>query len=234
MATVKIGHASCDERGKASGGQAGDQTGQEVCVRDWYAGGWNVVLRPRSAAVAEKMAAFCEAVCGNPKVGYDQGRRNTLRQAALMADWDGAKIATACDTDCSAFMCVCAEAAGLNVPYIYGNAPTTWTMRRAFSSTGAFEVLTDSKYLVSDKYLKRGDVLLRESGHTAMALDNGENVIPTAAAEPEPRKTYVVGSGDTLWGISQKYGVTLADLCAANGIDPAKYIWPGQKLIIPN
>ena len=33
---VKIGHASIDERGKISGGKAGDQTGKEVCIRDWY------------------------------------------------------------------------------------------------------------------------------------------------------------------------------------------------------
>ena len=32
---VKIGHASIDENGKAAGGKAGDQTGREVCVRDW-------------------------------------------------------------------------------------------------------------------------------------------------------------------------------------------------------
>ena len=173
MCAVKIGHASCDEYGRASGGQAGDQTGKEVCVRDWYAGAWNVVLRPKSEAVVKKMAAFCETVCNNPNVGYDQYQRNTLRAAAQMAGWDGSKITTACETDCSAFMTVCAEAAGVKVPYYYGNAPTTFTMRGAFMSTGAFEVLTDGKYLTSDKYLKRGDILVRESGHTAMVLSDG-------------------------------------------------------------
>ena len=106
--SVKIGHASCDEYSRASGGNAGDQTGREVCVRDWYNGNWNVVLRPKFSDVAEKMAVFCEAVCANPKVGYDQNQRNTLRAAAMAAGWDGAKIATACETDCSAFMSVCA------------------------------------------------------------------------------------------------------------------------------
>ena len=47
-------------------------------------------------------------------------------------------------------------------------------MRSAFGSTGAFDILTDSKYCTSDKYLKRGDALVRESGHTAMALGNGD------------------------------------------------------------
>ena len=59
--SVKIGHASIDERGKAKSGTAGDQTGKELCTRTWYAKGWNVLLRPKSATVAEKMAKACEA-----------------------------------------------------------------------------------------------------------------------------------------------------------------------------
>lgn len=62
---IKIGHAAIDERGKASGGSAGDQTGREVCVRTWYAKPWVLVLRPKSATVAERMARACEAACVN-------------------------------------------------------------------------------------------------------------------------------------------------------------------------
>lgn len=179
--SVLIGHASIDENGKAHGGRAGDQTGKEVCVRSWYKNGWSVVLRPKDPATAEKMARFCEAVCANPLVGYDQWQRNTLRDRAREAGWDGAKIDTGCETDCSAFMTVCAEAAGVNVSCCYlslgngqWNAPVTSTMRAKFKATGAFEVLTDSKYLTTDKYLKRGDVLVKETAHTVMALTDGE------------------------------------------------------------
>ena len=42
--TVRIGHASADERGKASGGAAGDQTGKELCIRSWYRGNWKATL----------------------------------------------------------------------------------------------------------------------------------------------------------------------------------------------
>ena len=41
---VIIGHASIDERGRANSGQAGDQTGREVCTRNWYNRGWTVLL----------------------------------------------------------------------------------------------------------------------------------------------------------------------------------------------
>lgn len=176
--TVKIGHASIDERGKINSGTAGDQNAREVCVRDWYNKGWTVLLRPKSATVAEKMAKACEAGCANSKIGYDQYQRNTLRTQAKAAGWNLAKISTACETDCSAFMTVCAEAAGVDVSgcYTSGNAPVTSTMRAKFKATGAFDVLTDSKYLTGTDCLKRGDVLVYEKGHTVMVLSNGAKV----------------------------------------------------------
>lgn len=44
---------------------------------------------------------------------------------------------------------------------------------------------------------------------------------------------HVVGSGDTLWGISQKYGVTIQTLLNVNGLDILNYIMPGLALYIP-
>ena len=180
---VKIGHASKDENGKISRGTAGDQTGKEVCTRNWYAGGWTVLLRPKSSTVAEKMAKACEAGCGNKKIGYDQYQRNTLRTKAKAASWNLSKITAACECDCSSFMTVCAEAAGINMSgtYTSGNAPTTSTMRAKFKATGAFDVLTASKYLKGSEYLKRGDILVREGSHTVMVLSNGAAVPKTAA-----------------------------------------------------
>lgn len=182
---VKIGHASIDEYGKARGGNAGDQTAKEVCTSNWYASGWTVLLRPKSEAIAEKMAKACEAGCANSKIGYDQNQRNTLRTQAKAAGWDLSKIAVACETDCSAFMTVCAEAAGVNVASAYtsGNAPTTSNMRAKFKATGAFEVLTDKKYLTSSEHLKRGDILVKEPGHTIMVLSDGTKLTaPTATS----------------------------------------------------
>ena len=203
--SVKIGHASIDERGKVSGGSAGDQSVKEVCTRSWYNKGWSVLLRPKSATVAEKMAAACEAGCANPKIGYDQYQRNTLRVQAKAANWNLAKITTACETDCSAFMTVCAEAAGVDVSSCYtsGNAPVTSTMRAKFKATGAFEVLTASKYLTSPDYLKRGDVLVYEKGHTVMVLSNGSkagNGTSAAATTSAPAKTPGKLEVDGQWG----------------------------------
>jgi len=170
---INIGHASLDENGKISGGTAGDQTGKEVCVRTWYNKPWGFVLRCTDPALAEKMAKACEAGCANNKIGYDQNQRNTLNTQAKAVGYDLSKITTACECDCSSFMTVCAQAAGIEPAYSSGNAPTTSTMQARFTATGKFTVLTDSKYLTSDKYLKRGDILVKAGSHTVMALGNG-------------------------------------------------------------
>ena len=168
---MRIGHASKDENGKGTGGVAGDQTGKEVCIRSWYNGGWNFVARAKSADVAERMAAACEAACANGNVGYDQGGRNTLRAEAEKVGYDLSKIETPCEADCSSLMAACVAAAGVTIPG--GNAPTTRTLRRVLQNTGAFEILTDRKYLTGTGYLLRGDILCKEGSHTVMALDDG-------------------------------------------------------------
>lgn len=170
---VRIGHASIDERGMAHGGTAGDQTGKEVKISSWYNGSWTALLRPRDPTLAEGIAKACEDACNNPNIGYDQYQRNTLNAQAKAVGYDLSKITNACETDCSAFMSVCVIAGGVNVPYSGGNAPTTRTLQSVLDDTGAFDILTDSKYLTSDKYLLRGDILLRPGYHTVMALDNG-------------------------------------------------------------
>lgn len=45
---------------------------------------------------------------------------------------------------------------------------------------------------------------------------------------------YVVKKGDTMWGISRTYGISLADLVKANPqIENPNLIYPGQRLNIP-
>ena len=168
-----IGHSSIDERGRSSGGQAGDQTGKEVCIRSWYKKNWSYVLRAKDKIIAEKMAKACEMGCANPYIGYDQSQRNTLRTQAKLCGMNLSLIKNDCECDCSSFMSVCAECAGVLIPYDHNNAPTTSTMKTAFMNTGDFDLLTDSDYLNSDKYLKRGDILVAVGSHTVMVLEDG-------------------------------------------------------------
>ena len=175
--SVLIGHASIAETGTIHG-TAGDQNGKEVCTRPYYVhkNGWKYVLRP-SADIAEKAALACEDGCKNPALGYSQPQRNSLHTEAQRVGYDLKKISTPCSCDCSSFMTICAIAAGVKSLEYTQNAPTTSTMKDAFARTGKFEVLTDSKYLTSDKYLKRGDILLAPGYHTVMVLSNGEKAL---------------------------------------------------------
>jgi peptidoglycan hydrolase-like protein with peptidoglycan-binding domain len=201
---IKIGHASLDERKKIKGGSAGDQTGSEVCTRTWYNGSWGFVLRPRDALLAEKSAQACEKGCANNNIGYDQNQRNTLYAQAQKVGYDLSKITTPCECDCSSFMHVCALAGGACIPYS-GNGATTSTMRNKFSESGKYDVLTDSKYLTSDKYLRRGDILVRPGHHTVMVLESGKNVQQvTGNPYPVPtrvlyRKTPMMFGNDVRW-----------------------------------
>lgn len=190
--SILIGHSSIDENGKARGGQGGDQTGKEVCKREWYKASWDVLLRCIDPAMTEKMAVACEQACDNNNIGYDQNQRNSLNTEAKKVGYDLSKITTKCECDCSSLMCICAIAAGIPESALYqgGNMRTTRNMRAAFKATGKFEVLTDKKYLTADTYLKRGDILVNEGSHTIMVLGNGAQAPnePTPAPTPAPEK----------------------------------------------
>lgn len=187
---VKIGHASKDENGRFTGGDAGDQTGKEVCTRNWYNGSWDFVARFKDRAMAKKAAAACAAGCSNDLQGYDQGDRNTGLEEAKKANWDLGRIAAPCEFDCSSFVTACVMAAEISI-WSGGNAPTTRTLRRVLEGTGEFEILTDSRYLTSDAYLLEGDILCKEGSHTVMVLENGRKAAAQAdQAKAEKVTTY--------------------------------------------
>ena len=172
---VKLGSSSKDEKGQYRGGQAGDQTGAEVYIQNWYDGSWHSVIRPKSAALAEKIASACEKACNNNNIGYDQYERNSLYREALKVNLDLSKITTPCECDCSSLVSTCCIAAGLSESIFFSgnNMRTTYNLIDACNKTGHFDVLTSSNYTRSKDYLKRGDILL-STGHTVIVLSNGD------------------------------------------------------------
>lgn len=79
--SVLIGHASISENGTING-KKGDQTGKEVCVRNFYSKPWDFMAIHPDANVREKHAKAVEAGCANNNIGYGQGDRNTLNTEA--------------------------------------------------------------------------------------------------------------------------------------------------------
>ena len=58
---------------------------------------------------------------------------------------------------------------------------------------------------------------------------------PTATSQGQVDNTgaYVVAPGDTLYGISTRYGLTLAQLVAANTLGSSPTLYVGQRLVMP-
>lgn len=181
MATVYIGSARIDERGKASGGQAGDQTGKEVSTQNWYdhSKGW-IVLRPKDGAKAQKIATGMRSACDNPNIGYDQTNNQSLWNLVKDKGFDPAKADKPCETDCARLVRVCCAYAGIMADDFYTATEATVLMR-----TGEFIKLTDSKYTDAPDYLGAGDILVTKTkGHTVVVLSNGK-YYDGSADEPE-------------------------------------------------
>lgn len=164
-----ICHASLDENRQIRNGKAGDQTGKEVCTREWYSKPWTYVLRPKNPKLAEKAVQLAITLASSNKVGYDQNQRNTLYNELRKHNFNVDAIAP-CETDCSAFVTACYIGAGVSQLYYTSNAPTTSTMVKAFLNTGNFEVFKDAKYLKTDVFLRRGDILVKPGSHTVMVV----------------------------------------------------------------
>jgi murein DD-endopeptidase MepM/ murein hydrolase activator NlpD len=59
------------------------------------------------------------------------------------------------------------------------------------------------------------------------------SIAATRAPGREAGTTIIVGTSDTMEGLSQRYGVTTAEILKANGYKGPRALQPGQQLIIP-
>lgn len=169
---VIIAHASIDEHNRAKGGQAGDQTGREVCTRSWYNKPWNVMIRFKDPVMAERIAEDMEEAAVNDNIGYDQNQRNTLLNKARKYNYDVSKVTEPCETDCSALVSVACMYAGVPESALTykGNCATTRTLRRLLLQTGLVEIYESPQYLSKPDKLKRGDILLSEGHHVVVVI----------------------------------------------------------------
>lgn len=177
-----ISNSGSNERGGIYGGTPGDQTGREWQIRTWYNRPWSDVLRHPDSKVREKIADFAERAARNDKIGYNQLNRKSFWAQLEKVDFDPGKIATPCDADCSAGVCGIVKAVGkvLGIKVLAEVNPfmVTSQMRAGLKKAG-FEVLTAQKYLSSDQYLLRGDILLNDKAHTAINLTTGAKAATT-------------------------------------------------------
>lgn len=197
--TVYVGSARGDERGRANGGKAGDQTGNEVSKQKWYkhSKGWRV-LRCKIPEMRKLIADAMRAACANSRIGYDQYQRLTLYNLIKAYNFDPSKASTACETDCSALVRVCVLYAlrktGRNTEiadFITSN------LASVLLKTGLFEELTESKYTSKSDHLMEGDLLVtRTKGHVVAVLNSGDKAGDTTPEVSRPLGSEILRNGD--------------------------------------
>lgn len=173
--TTIIGSARIDERGKASGGKAGDQKQKstpdykgEVSMQNFYVSskGW-YILRAKNPDIASKIALAMTIACNNPNIGYNQARRLDIIKAGTHATQP-----TSCD--CSSLVRQCVRESGVEV----GNF-TTANEASVLTATGQFDKYVYTKG--STLYL--GDILVTKTkGHTVIVTSGAtrsQNAIAT-------------------------------------------------------
>jgi len=111
----------------------------------------------------------------------------------------------------------------------------------------------ETLYSIARKYGLTLDTLLKDNGiapenagkinagtrltirGASAAATSAPQVTPTAQVTPtpQPTTTYTVARNDTLWAISRRYGIQLAELLALNPGVSAEKLYPGVKLKVP-
>jgi len=162
MMSVKLGSAHGDENGKAYGGAAGDQTGKEISIRNYYnhSKGWRAFRAyDRLARIAIGRAMY--EACRNEHIGYDQYQRDSLYKVAEKCNFDISQVTTDCETDCSALVRVCCASAGIMLPNF-----RTWNEPSVLLQSGQFFEIEPDKVR-----LMIGDILCtKTSGHTEIVV----------------------------------------------------------------
>lgn len=218
-----ISNSGGDERGKATGGAAGDQTGKEWTMKSWYNRPWDCILRYPDINVGIKIAELGCAAAENDHIGYDQNERYTYWTCLQRAGYDPSKITTNCEADCSAGVIANTKAAG----YLLNNyklkdikATYTGDMKQSYINAG-FQVLTGSQYIGSPDYLLPGDILLNEVHHTATVVTLGSKVRTGTVPNSTPSQSEVANT--LQYGASGTAVKTMQEMLIACGYDCGKW-----------
>ena len=172
-----LSNSGHDERGKYSGGAAGDQTGNEWHLINWYNRPWDIVFHYPDEKVRKTIAELAVEAAKNNNIGYDQNQRTTFWEALkATGTYHPKDIKKKCEADCSAGVAAICKATGyiLGIDALKNISPDMYTgNEKAVLKKAGFEVRTAQKYLTSDKYLYAGDILLCTGHHTAINVTDG-------------------------------------------------------------
>ena len=162
---IIIGSARIDEKGGLAG-VAGDQKQKntpdysgEVSMQEFYVHkkGW-YVLRPKDAALAERLSERMKAACNNAMIGYNQGSRAEIIK-------QGINTTKKCNCDCSSLVRECViEASGKDPGNFHTGNEALYLV-----ASGLFEEKIE---YTANMNLFVGDVLVTKTkGHTAIVVE---------------------------------------------------------------
>ena len=188
---IMVASARSDERGKLSGGKAGDQkqvsgtndTKGEVSMQPFYvhSKGW-YILRPKNVAYAERIASLGIVAANNSNIGYNQADRLGVVKYGI-----NTKVKT--NADCSSLVRqVVKEATGKDP----GNF-TTSNEAAVLMATGLFEKISYVNEKQTPVY--NGDILVTKTkGHTVMVVSGNPRRVLITKKEEYDMKTIRKGS----------------------------------------
>ena len=171
-----ISNCGHDENGKYIGGAAGDQYGDEWALIPWYSRPWTECYYHPMQEVNDLIADLAIEAALNDCIGYDQNQRTTFWNLLKAAGYRPKNIKTKCEADCSSGVLAIAKAAGyiLGIEALKNIDHTGYTGNEGSILVKAgFKKTTDSKYLTSEKYVKRGYILNYPYHHTAICVGDG-------------------------------------------------------------
>ncbi|MEV7797516.1 LysM peptidoglycan-binding domain-containing protein [Microbacterium foliorum] len=106
----------------------------------------------------------------------------------------------------------------------------------------------DTVFSIAQRHGTSVDAVLAANGLTrASVIYPGQQLALTGSSAPPPAaaapatppapvaaggQTHAVAAGDTLFAIAKKYGTTVAELYALNGLASGAIIYPGQNLVV--
>ena len=155
--SVIIGSARSDERGKLTGGKAGDQTEKEVSTQAFYMHSkWWKGFRAKDKATADKLAEAMKIACDNNNIGYDQNERTGVVK-------NGVESSVKTEADCGTTVRACLKYAGIEVDNF-----TTATAEKVIMATGLF----DKVAINSESDCMKGDILCTKTkGHIVIVVE---------------------------------------------------------------
>ena len=180
---MKIIQASISENGTTKG-DAGNQNGKELNIKNWYNRPWDAMLRYKEKNIADEVVKIAKLLVDSYLVGYSQTERNTLYQTLKKYNFDVNKYISSgekTNCDCSSFVYTC-YACVLPKLRTDNNAPTTNTFIDFFNNKG-FNISKNEIHTKTSKNIVNGDILLSIGKHVVLAYDDSVNSVYSISVE---------------------------------------------------